>query len=119
MSPRTPHETMTEYFRAWRDGDRDALRAVLADDVDFVGALGAVSGGDAAADALAGLAAITEDVVVHRMHAAGEHVLTWFDLHTTVTPDPLPVANWSRVQDGRARRIRVTFDPRPLLAAGS
>ncbi|MGE3664963.1 MAG: nuclear transport factor 2 family protein, partial [Pseudonocardia sp.] len=112
---RTPHETMTEYFRAWRDGDHDALRAVLADDVDFVGAMGAVTGGDAAAEALMGLARITKDVVVQRMHAEGEHVITWFDLYTTVGPDPLPVANWTRVRDGRARRIRVTFDPRPLL----
>lgn len=113
----TPAETMTTYFRAWREGDHDALRAVLADDVDFVGALGAVTGGDEAAAALMGLAKITKDVVVKRMLADGEDVLTWFELHTTVSPEPVPVANWTQVRDGRAQRIRVTLDPRPLLAS--
>ncbi len=114
MANTTPHATMTEYFRAWRDRDRPALRAVLADDVEFVGPLAEVHGGDACADALMSLAEITTDVAVQRMHAAGEHVLTWFDLHTTAAA-PTPVANWSRVRDGRAERVRVTFDPRGLL----
>jgi hypothetical protein len=29
--------------------------------------------------------------------------------------EPIPVANWAQVEDGRVRRVRVTFDPRPLL----
>jgi len=28
---------------------------------------------------------------------------------------PVAVANWARVEDGKVRRVRVTFDPRPLL----
>jgi hypothetical protein len=46
----------------------------------------------------------------------GPDVLTWFALHTTVAP-PAPTANWMHVQDGWITAIRVTFDPRALLAA--
>jgi hypothetical protein len=46
-------------------------------------------------------------------------VLTWFDLHTKVTKDPLPVANWSHVRDGKISLIQVTFDPRPLTSGSS
>jgi hypothetical protein len=41
-------------------------------------------------------------------------VLTWFELHTAAAP-PCPVANWSHVDNGKVDRIRVAFEPRPLL----
>jgi hypothetical protein len=28
---------------------------------------------------------------------------------------PIPVANWSHIEHDRIVRVRVTFDPRPLL----
>jgi hypothetical protein len=34
---------------------------------------------------------------------------------STATAGPLPVVNWSHVEDGLITRIRVTFDPRPIL----
>ena len=33
----------------------------------------------------------------------------------TAAGDRVPVASWATVEDGRVRRVRVTFDPRPLL----
>ena len=48
------------------------------------------------------------------MAGDGPDVITWFELHTP-DADPVPVANWARVEDDRIRRVRVTFDPRPLL----
>jgi hypothetical protein len=48
------------------------------------------------------------------MAADGDEVITWFELHTPAG-DRLPVANWAQVRDGRVKRVRVTFDPRPLL----
>ena len=44
---------------------------------------------------------------------AGDNVLTWFDLHTSVA-DPAPTANWSHVENGKITSINVTFDARPL-----
>jgi hypothetical protein len=86
---------------------------VLADDVSFVGPLGAAEGAAECREGIEHLAEITTDIVIVRRFVDGGDVLTWFDLHTTVAA-PAPVANWSRVENGKITRIRVTFDTRPL-----
>lgn len=103
------------YFDSWRGHDFDRLRTVLADDVTFRGPLGAADGADACLEGLRGMAThLMRDVVIQAMTVDGPDVLTWFELHTDGA-DPVPTVNWSRVEDGRITRIRVTFDPRPLL----
>jgi ketosteroid isomerase-like protein len=102
------------YFQAWRAKDMDAYRSLLADDADFAGPMGQAHNADECVQGMRGLASITEDVVVHKMIADGSDVISWFDLHTATAP-PCPVANWTHVEDGKITRIRVTFDPRPLL----
>lgn len=104
------------YFDAWREKDFARFRTVLADDVDFLGPFGHVVGGDDCTTAMEkGLGPITEDLAVLHRFVDGADVLTWFELHTSGA-DPIPVANWSHVEDGRITQIRVTFDPRPLGA---
>jgi hypothetical protein len=110
--------TMNTYFESWKAGDVARLRSILADDVVFDGPLAHVEGGDECAASIEGLARITADLVIHKMVLDGADVITWFDLHTTVAA-PTPVANWSRLEDGKIKRIRVTFDPRGLVGAGS
>lgn len=102
------------YFQAWRAKDLDAYRALLADDADFTGPMGHADGADACVEGMRGLASITTDVVVQQMQGDDTDVLTWFELHTADAP-PVPVTNWTHVEDGKITRIRVTFDPRPLL----
>ena len=53
-------------------------------------------------------------VEVVTMVADGPDVITWFEMHVP-RADPLPIANWAQVHDGKIHRVRVTFDPRPLL----
>ena len=103
------------YLESWRDKDFARFRTILADDVDFSGPLARLSGIDDVATGMEGLGQITSDVVVQRMVVDGADVITWFDLHTTVA-DPMPVANWTHVEDGKITRIRVTFDPRGLTS---
>ena len=108
-------EAASTYFAAWQERDAARFRAVLADEVDFHGPLAHVVGGDACTAAMeGGLWKITADVHVQHVFVDGADVLTWFELHTTEA-DPIPVANWSHVEDGRITRIRVTFDPRSLV----
>jgi hypothetical protein len=102
------------YFDAWRANDFDRLRSVLADDVSFVGPLAQLDNADDCVKGLEGMAKIVTDVVIQKRFVDGPDVLTWFELHTSVAP-PAAVANWSHVEDGKITRIRVTFDPRPLL----
>jgi hypothetical protein len=110
----TPGEVAGAYFRAWEGKDIDQVRPLLDPAVDFVGALGSTRGVEETLKGLAGMFAITQEVKVIKRWTDGPDVLTWFEL-STATAGPLPVVNWSHVEDGLITRIRVTFDPRPLI----
>jgi hypothetical protein len=110
----TPKNTMQRYFETWNAHQFDAFEAQLADDVDFAGPLGMARGPAECRAGVEGLSRIAERAEVVRMAADGPDVITWFELHTRAG-DAVPVANWATVEDGRVKRIRVTFDPRPLL----
>jgi hypothetical protein len=105
------------YFDAWLTGDFARLRSVLADDVDFAGPLGQVKGGDECLRGLQRLAKIMTGIDIGKVFTAGSDVLTWYDMATTVA-EPVPVANWMQVKDGKITQIRVAFDPRGI-AGGS
>ena len=114
---RTAADLAQAYFDAWRAHDFDALQALLADDVHFEGPLAVVDGAEACRRGLEGLAQMASDIAVKRRFADGDDALTWFEIHADGLP-PIPVANWMHAADGRIARIRVTFDPRPLLDRG-
>ncbi|KMO94461.1 nuclear transport factor 2 family protein [Streptomyces roseus] len=115
MTTQTSARELAEtYFRAWEAGDFDTMRGLLADDVDFVGALGTARGTEEALAGLRGLGKVLEKIDVKVRVAEGDEVITWFDLCTAVAP-PAPTANWMHVAHGKIARIRVTFDPRGLL----
>ena len=105
----------TTYFESWRAHDFERLRTILADDVTFTGPMGTASGADDYVSSLAGFAEQLDDIAVEKMVADGDDVLTWFHL-VPKGGDPVPVVNWCHLEDGRVQRVRVTFDPRPLLA---
>lgn len=113
---RTPTELAQTYFDAWVAGDFETLRTVLADRATFHGPLGTAGDARGCIAGLRGMSQVLDDVVVVHRFVDGDDVLTWFDLHTTITP-PAPTANWMHTQDGLITTIRVTFDPRALLAA--
>jgi hypothetical protein len=82
--------------------------------VTFAGALGATTGAEETLAGLSRMFAITSEVQVIKRWVDGPDVLTWFELRTH-DAGPIPVVSWSHIEDGRIERIRVTFDPRPLL----
>ncbi|MER5808518.1 nuclear transport factor 2 family protein [Streptomyces sp. NPDC002033] len=112
---KTPAEISEQYFTAWQKGDFETLRGLLADDVDFVGTLGRARGVDECIAGLRGMGRMLERIEVHARVADDTDVITWFDLYTADAP-PAATANWSHVEDGKITRIRVTFDPREILA---
>jgi limonene-1,2-epoxide hydrolase len=115
MTTDSPASVAAAYFDAWQHGDVERVRSLLHDDIDFVGALGATRGLDETLAGLRGMFAMTERIEVVKRWVDGADVLTWFELRTA-TAGPLAIVNWSHVEGGRITRIRVTFDPRPLLA---
>jgi limonene-1,2-epoxide hydrolase len=119
MSRSDPRDAARTYFDAWRAGDFDRLRTVLADDVTFRGPLGTAENADECIAGLRGMAEkVMTDIDIAVMAVEGADVLTWFDLHSAIA-DPIPTVNWSHVEDGLITRIRVTFDPRPLMPSSS
>ena len=113
MGMNTTEELARRYFTAWAARDFDALRDVLADDATFRGPLGEADGAEACIDGLRGIAEGIGLPEVSVIATRGDDAITWFELQTK--DGPLPVANWSHVEGGRIRRVRATFDPRPLL----
>ncbi|MCP3097965.1 nuclear transport factor 2 family protein [Myxococcus sp. K15C18031901] len=111
-----PGEVVQAYFDAWNTRDEAKLRGTLAPEVHFVGALGSAEGVEACVKGLVnGMWKVSPRVTVVRRFVDGDDVLTWFEIQP-FGGDAVPVANWSHVEHGRITRIRVTFDPRPILA---
>jgi limonene-1,2-epoxide hydrolase len=111
----SPSSVAAAYFEAWTSNDIDRVRPLLGDQVTFDGALGSTRGAEETLAGLGRMFAMTERVEVLHRWVDGPDVLTWFELHTA-TAGPLAIVNWSHVEAGRITRIRVTFDPRPLLS---
>ena len=105
------------YFDAWQAGDFARVRSVLADDADFVGPMGHAHGADECLRGLQGMAKIMTGIEIRKVFTAGSDVLTWYEMATKVA-DPVPVANWMHVEDGKITQIRAAFDPRGI-AGGS
>ena len=91
------------------------MRPLLHTGVEFDGALGSTRGRGDTLAGLTGMFAMTRQVELVKRWVDGPDVLTWFELRTA-TAGPLAIVNWSHVEAGLITRIRVTFDPRPLLA---
>ena len=104
------------YFDAWLAGDFARLRSVLADHVTFAGPMGQAQGADECLRGLEGLAKIITGLEIRQVFTAGsDDVLTWYEMATRVA-DPVPVANWMHIEDGKITRIKAAFDPRGILA---
>ena len=109
----TPTEIVDGYMRAWQANDFEPMRAVLADDLDFVGPIETLDNADAQHRAIKGLSQMKDDIVIRKVWVDGADVLVWYDLHTKIA-DPAPVAEWYHVEDGKITSIRVVFDARPF-----
>jgi len=102
------------YFQAWDANDPSLLRPVLADDVVFDGPLAHVEGADDYVSSLGGLFGATTALTIVKRWVDGGDTITWFDLSID-GGDPMPTVNWTHTDDGLITRVRVTFDPRPML----
>lgn len=112
---RTTSEIAEEYFRAWKAGDQLAFRALLADDVDFSGPMAHLNNADECATSIIRLQTILTDIVPLKRWIDGDNSVSWFELRTSWT-EPIPVANWTHVENGLITEIKVVFDPRAFLA---
>lgn len=111
----SPQGIAERYFAAWQANDTDQLAPLLAADVAVTGPLGQIDGSAHYQRSLAKLYALTCKLVVVKRWVDGPDIITWFDLHTH-HGDVLPAVNWLHVADNDTiTRVRVAFDPRPIL----
>jgi hypothetical protein len=111
---RTAAEAAERYFQTWLARDFAGFSEVLAENVHFSGPLAEISGREECVSSIRRLRELLQDIrVIHRF-VDGDDVVTWFEL-VIEGLDPIPVANWSHVSQGRIDRIQVVFDPRPML----
>jgi hypothetical protein len=115
MDMDSPASVAAAYFDAWQSNDIERARPLFHPGIEFDGALGSTRGLDDTLAGLKGMFAMTRQVDVIKRWVDGPDVLTWFELRTAPA-GPLAIVNWSHVEAGLITRIRVTFDPRPLLA---
>ncbi len=109
-----PRALATTYFEAWLAHDFGRVRTLLADDATFRGPLGSADSGDECVAGLQGMAKMMTGLDITRMVVDGPDVMTWYDLLTDAAP-PIATVNWMHVEGGRIKRIRATFDPRPIV----
>ncbi|KJR07368.1 hypothetical protein UG54_11100 [Gordonia sihwensis] len=114
---RTPVRSGSDRTVSSVSSDFTDLRALLADDCYFAGVLGEACGPDDFLRGLQGMASGTDSLEVRARVADESDVITWFDLGMAGAP-ATAVANWTHVENGLITRVRVTFDPREILAAG-
>ena len=113
----TPKDIAATYFEAWKGKDFDTLASILDENATFRGPLGTAASGAECVAGLKGMSQIVTDIDIAHVFVDGENVLTWFDLHTSIAP-PASTANWQRIENGKIVEIKVTFDPREIIAAG-
>ena len=104
-----------QYFDALKRKDFVAMRTLLHDDVTFKGALGATEGAE---EYIGSLKKLTEPMIgVERQVVCGdgEDICQIYDLTFETPAVTLPIAQWLTIRDNRITRVRVFFDPRPLL----
>ena len=106
----------TSYFNALKSHDFEALSALMIDNTTFTGPLAKCVNVKECMQGLQGLSSITTDIVIKRMWVDNFDVLTWFELHTTKTAEPLSICNWMHIEKGKITSVKVIFDPRVLLA---
>lgn len=113
---RTPEQIAELYFDCWAKGDPEPLRPCLAPDVSFDGPLASTTGADEFIEGIRGMFAATTGNEVRLRLADNSDVITWSEMRFDDKP-PMPVANWTHVEDGRITAVRALFDPRPITGA--
>jgi hypothetical protein len=107
----------SECLKSWTTGDFVTTRSLLADDVAFIGPMGATEGIDDYVSGVQGMAKMVKGAEQKKVIVDGDDVCIIYDLVTTVA-GALPTAGWYHVRDGKIDWVRAFFDARPLMADG-
>ena len=97
--------------KALNDENYEAARRYVSDSMTYIGPFGSRNGAD---EYLHEMERVHLKFDILKIVAEDEDVCVMYDI--TVADTTLFACGWFRVEAGTVRSMRVTFDPRPLLA---
>ena len=110
-------EIVRKFYEAAQRKDLATCRALLADDLVFVGLFETYPDPDAYLAAFTGLLGITKRIDVKTIVSEGDQAAIFFDLETIVPVEGTTfVAEWHQVRNERIVRVQSAFDGRPWAA---
>lgn len=112
MSGENPKEIVLGFVDALNRADFHAARECVADDLNFVGALGSREGADVY---FRDMERMRLRYDVKKAFADGGDVCLFYDV--TMSNVTVFCAGWYRLLRGKIQSFRVVFDPRPVLEA--
>ncbi|HEX9538064.1 MAG TPA: nuclear transport factor 2 family protein [Streptosporangiaceae bacterium] len=104
-----------EFFDAWTSKDYERARALVHDDVSFVGPIDSFADADSYLASLQQLSQIVTGADKRKVFVDGDDVCVIYDLKTAPVPRT-PTCEWYRVRDGKVASVVVIFDARPFAA---
>lgn len=107
-------DVVTAYHKALGDRDFDAARALLKDDLRFVGPFDTFDNADAYVETLRGLWNIVESVDIKHVSSRGQEVVALFEMVTTTPAGTQLVCEWYGVEAEQIAWIRALFDSAPF-----
>jgi hypothetical protein len=107
-------DVVAAYQKALGDGNFEAARALLKDDLRFKGPFEEITGADAYLKTVRGLWAIVESVEVRHVSSAGNEVVVLYDMATTTPAGTQLSCEWYGVEDDKIAWIRALFDSAPF-----
>jgi limonene-1,2-epoxide hydrolase len=113
MDTPTPEtkEVVLGFGKALNDGNYEAARRYVSDNMSYVGPFGSRDGAEAY---LHEMKRVHLKFHVLKIFADKKDVCVLYDI--SVSGITLFACGWFQVEAGKVRSMRVTFDPRPLLA---
>ncbi|HWE67089.1 MAG TPA: nuclear transport factor 2 family protein [Acidimicrobiales bacterium] len=109
MSESAAAAIATKCLEAWTSGDLGTVRAMLQDDVTYVGPLNTAGGVEAYLNGLAALAQDVRSAQPRKILVDGDDVCIIYDV-VTESSRTVPMTDWYHVREGKIDTVRAYFD---------
>ena len=98
------------YHRALVEKDWSAIRAQLADNLDFKGSMETHTSADSYMEGLKNFLPILEDIKIIQEHYDGSEASTLYDCATNTPIGAFRCGEFFEVEKGKIKKIRLVFD---------
>lgn len=107
-------QVVTSYFDAWTQGDLEAARAYLADDLDFIGSIDTFSRADDFVAALGMFQQMLQGATLIQSFFSENGAALLYDCDTMSPAGVIRTAEFFTVSGGKITSIRLVFDASEL-----